>query len=113
MAQAKQTIFVTPNNDWCCVDNSAAPTFPTFNANTQLGYDTTAPGTLSQATNPFGDTGTVLLDDSGNDTTYVDPGVSTVVGNPVSNITPAGTSKLVTKVLTNSLSATIRWKNPA
>jgi hypothetical protein len=112
MSQPTQVKFVTPNNDWAVIDNSAAPSVTTgFNAGTLQGYDTTAPGAVAQGTNPFGDTGSVLIDASGNDTAYLDPSTSTVVGNPVSNVTP--TAKTVTKVLTNPLSATINWKNPS
>lgn len=74
-------------------------------------FDNTAPGATAQGTNPFADTGTVLIDASGNDTVYADPGVSTLAGNPVSGTQP--TFKTVTKVLTNPASATINWKNPA
>jgi hypothetical protein len=92
------------------VDNGAAPTFPTFNSGTHIGYDTVAPGATSQSTNPFSDTGSVLVDASGNDTVYADPSVATVKGNPVQNTQP--TYATVTKVLTNPLSATITFKNP-
>jgi hypothetical protein len=108
---SQQIKFTTPNNDWAAIDNSAAPTFPTFNAGTTLGYDTTAPGATSQSTNPFADTGSVLIDASGNDTVYAPPKVGTLAGNPVAGTQP--TYKVVTKVLTNPLSATINHKNPA
>ncbi len=112
MAQPTQVKFTLPNGDWCAVDNSAAPSATTnFNAGTLQGYDTTAPGATSQATNPFGDTGSVLIDDAGNDTVYACPQVGTLAGNPVAGTQP--TYKVVTKVLSNPLSATIRWKNPA
>lgn len=108
---AKQIFFGTPGNEWCSVDNSSSPSFPTFNSGTSLGYDTTAPGATAQGTNPFGDTGSVLIDASGNDTVFADPQCATVKGNPVSNTPP--TFATVTKVLTNPASATINWKNPA
>lgn len=108
---AKQIIFGTPNADWCAVDNSAAPVYPTLSNSTSLGYDTTAPGAGSQSTNPFADTGSVLVDASGNDTVYADPSCATVAGNPAQNKQP--TFATLTKVLTNPLSATINHKNPA
>lgn len=74
-------------------------------------FDTTSPGATTQGTNPFADTGTVLIDASGNDTVYADPQCSTVKGNPVSNTPPI--FAVVTKVLTNPASATINFKNPA
>jgi hypothetical protein len=95
---SQQIKFVTPNNDWAAIDNSAAPTFPTFNAGTSLGYDTTAPGATAQGLNTFGDTGTVLLD-SVNDTVYANPRVSTLAGNPVAGTAP--TFKTVTTVINN------------
>lgn len=73
-------------------------------------FDNTAPGATSQSTNPFADTGSVLIDASGNDTVYADPTCATLVGNPVSGKQP--TYATVTKVLTNPASATINWKNP-
>ena len=108
---AKQLIFTDPNNDWCSIDNSAAPTFPTLSASAHLGYDTTVPGAASQASNPFGDTGSTTLD-TVNDTVFADPNVGTVAGNPVSAVQP--TFKTVTTVL-NSYTASTRllWKNPA
>lgn len=111
MAQPTQVKFGLPNGDWCAVDNSAAPSVTTgFNAGAIQGYDTTAPGAVAQSTNPFGDTGSVLLD-SVNDTVFADPQIGTVAGNPVAGTAPI--FKVVTKVLTNPLSATILWKNPA
>jgi hypothetical protein len=107
---AKQIIFATPSADWCAVDNSSAPTFPTLSNATSIGYDTTAPGATSQSTNPFADTGSVLVDASGNDTVYADPSCATVAGNPTQNKQP--TFATVTKVLTNPLSATVTFKNP-
>jgi hypothetical protein len=110
MSQPIQTKFGLPNGDWCAIDNSAAPTFPSLTASTHQGYDTTAPGQVSQCVNSFGDTGSVLLDPV-NDTVYAAPDICTVVGNPTAGTAP--TFKTVTKVLTNPLSATILWKNPA
>lgn len=109
---SQQVKFVLPNGDWCNVDNSVAPSVTTgFNAGAIQGYDTTVPGASAQSTNPFGDTGSVLVDASGNDTAPNTYDMSTVVGNPVSAVSPTG--KVVTKVLTNPLSATINFKNPA
>jgi len=108
---SQQIKFITPNNDWAAIDNSAAPAPTTLNAGTLQGYDTTAPGATSQSTNPFADTGSVLIDASGNDTVYANPRVSTFAGNPVAGTAP--TFKTVTKVMTNPLSATINHKNPA
>jgi hypothetical protein len=57
-----QIKFVTPNGDRTAIDNSAAPAFPSVNAGTLQGYDTTAPGATAQGTNPFGDRSGPLLD---------------------------------------------------
>jgi len=125
MAQPAQVKFTLPSGEWVAIDNGAAGVVSTNNvvgANggsgnwtgngaTSGGFDLTANGAVAQSTNPFGDTGTVLIDDSGNDTVYPDPQVGTVKGNPVSGVQP--TYATVTKVLTNPLSATIRYKNPA
>lgn len=118
MAQAKQIIFATPSNDWACIDNSAAGatvtsngTPPNSNNWTGIGFDITVPGSLSQGTNPFGDTGTVLLD-SVNDTAYLDPNTSTVVGSPVAGLSP--TAKVLTTVINNATTGIrILYKNPA
>lgn len=107
---ATQVKFTTPSNDWCAIDNSAAPTFPTLSAGTSLGYDTTAPGAVSQASNPIADTGSTTLD-TVNDTVYADPGVATVKGNPVQNI--PSTYATVTTVLNSQLSTRLLFKNPA
>jgi hypothetical protein len=108
---ATQVKFATPNSDFCVIDNSSAPTFPSLNAGAHIGYDTTAPGATSQGSNPVADTGTVLLD-SVNDTVYADPQVSTLKGNPV-----AGTQPTYAKVSTilNDVGQGLRllWKNPA
>jgi hypothetical protein len=109
---SKQIIFGTPSADWCAVDNSSAPTYPTLSNSTSLGYDTTAPGATSQASNPFGDTGSTTLDINGNDVATPDPSVGTVVGNPVSGTQP--TYKTVTKVINSALTGiSIAFKNPA
>jgi hypothetical protein len=106
-----QIKFGLPNNDWAAIDNSAAPTFPTFNAGTSLGYDTTAPGATAQGLNTFGDTGTVLLD-SANDSAPNTFKMATVVGNPVSNVAPTG--KVLTTVINNATTGIrILVKNPA
>ena len=111
MAQPAQIIYSDPNNDWNCIDNAAAPTFPTLSAGTHIGYDTTT-GAIAQGKNFFGDTGTVLLDISGNDTVYADPACATFPGNPVALTNP--TFKTVTKVLQDSRQGiNIAWKNPA
>ena len=108
---ATQVKFVTPNSDFCVIDNSAAPSFPTLAVGTHLGYDTTAPGASSQGLNPIADTGSVLLD-SVNDTVYADPSCATVKGNPVSNTQP--TFATVSTVLNNAATGIrILWKNPA
>lgn len=112
-----QVIFNTPTNDMCVVDNSATATFPTLSAGTHIGYDTPSvanvpSGAVAQGSNPKADTGSVLLDISGNDTVYADPGCATFPGNPVSLTAP--TFKTVTKVLQSSFSGiNIAWKNPA
>jgi hypothetical protein len=109
---AKQIIFATPSADWCAVDNSNAPTFPTLSNSTNLGYDTTAPGATSQANNGIADTGSTALDINGNDTVYADPSVATVKGNPVQNTQP--TYATVTKVINSALTGIcVAWKNPA
>src|SRR4030081_120882 len=99
MSQPIQIKYGLPNGDWAAIDNSAAPAFPTFNAGTHVGYDTTTPGATAQGLNTFADTGTVLLD-SVNDTAPNTFKMGTVVGNPVSNIAPTG--KVLTTVLNNS-----------
>jgi hypothetical protein len=133
MAQPAQ-VFATnsPNNTFVVIDNSAAGvvvtsagTPPSSNNQTginsdgaTLGFDTPTgnasqfAGAQSQGSNPKADTGSVLLDISGNDTVYADPQVGTVVGNPVSLTQP--TYKTVTKVLQSALQGiNIAWKNPA
>lgn len=101
-----------PSGEFFVVDNSAAPGFPTLDITKEnIGYDDTAPGAGSQSTNPFGDTGSVLIDASGNDQARNQPACATFPGNPVSLNAPTFTT--VTKVLTNPLSATILFKNPA
>ena len=100
-----------PSGEFSVIDNSAAPTFPTLSAGTSLGYDTTAPGATSQGSNPFADTGTVLLD-SVNDTFYADPQVSTVVGNPVSGTQPTY-AKVSTVINDGGRGLRILFKSPA
>ena len=133
MAQAQQVKFTLPDNGFIVIDNGTPGVTSTNGAAyspgsggpptgggsgnwtgpgaTSGGFDLTSGGTQSQGTNPFADTGSVLVDASGNDTVYADPAVATVKGNPVSNVQP--TYATVTKVLTSPLSATILWKNPA
>lgn len=117
MSQPTQIVFNTPSNDMCVVDNTAAATFPTLSAGTHIGYDTPVAATVpsganSQGSNPKADTGSVLLDISGNDTVYADPQCATFAGNPVSLTLP--TFKVVTKVLQDSRQGiNIAWKNPA
>lgn len=118
MAQPAQIKFVLPNGDWCAIDNSAAGatvtsngTPPNSNNWTGVGFDITSPGAVAQGLNSFGDTGTVLLD-SVNDTAYLDPTTSTVVGNPVAGLSPTG--KVLTTVLNNATTGIrILYKNPA
>jgi hypothetical protein len=127
MAQPKQVIFSTPNNDMCVIDNGAAPVVVTANLNgvlqvtngqtglnfdkATLGFDAISPGANSQAINAFGDTGSVLLD-TVNDTVYSDPQIGTYPGNPVSATAPI--FKTVTTVLTGALlGPRVLWKNPA
>src|ERR1043165_1002237 len=98
---ATQVKFTSPNGDFAVIDNGTPSSFPTLSAGTHVGYDTGFVGTQSQGTNPIADTGTVLIDASGNDTVYADPQVSTVKGNPVSAVAPVYAT--VTKVLTNAL----------
>jgi hypothetical protein len=107
---ATQLIVNDPNNDMLVIDNAAAPTFPTLNAGAEIGYDTTAPGTQTQGLNPYGDTGTVLLD-SVNDTFYADPSCATFAGNPVAMTAP--TFAKVTTVLNTVAGQRLLWKNPA
>ena len=108
---ATQVKFTTPNSDFCVVDNSAAPSFPSLSASTHLGYDTTAPGATSQGSNPIADTGSVLIDASGNDTVYANPKVSTLKGNPVSAVQP--TYATVSTILNSQASTRLLFKNPA
>lgn len=119
MAQPTQ-VFATsdPNNMWCAIDNSAAGatvtsngTPPNSNNWTGVGFDITVPGAIAQGKNTFGNTGTVLLD-SVNDTAYLDPTTSTVVGSPVAGLGP--TAKVLTTVLNNATTGIrLLWKNPA
>ena len=119
MAQPTQIKFSLPENSFNVIDNSAASTTTTLAGPTNpspIGFDTVAPATVpsganAQGTNPFGDTGTVLIDASGNDTASVNFKDATFNGNPVS--AKAFTYSTVTKVLTNPLSATVNFKNPA
>lgn len=112
MAQPAQITGLGPSGEWVAIDNSAAPAFPSLDASKEhIGYDNTFPGAVAQGKNSFGDTGTVLIDASGNDTVYSDPQIATFPGNPVSQTAP--TYKTVTKVLTDPNSATVNWKNPA
>lgn len=99
-----------PSGEFSIIDNSAAPTFPTLNAATSIGYDTTAPGATAQATNPFADTGSTTLD-TVNDTVYADPTVATVRGNPVQNTQPIFAT--VSTVLNSPLTTRLLFKNPA
>jgi len=107
---ATQIIVTDPNNDMFVIDNSAAPVFPTPNANTLLGYDTTVPGASAQATNPYANTGSTTLD-SVNDTFYPNPHVATVSGNPVQNAQP--TYAKVSTILNSLFTTRLLWKNPA
>jgi hypothetical protein len=109
--QPLQVFAGTPNGEFSAIDNSAAPTFPSLNAGTHIGYDTTAPGANSQGTNPFGGSGTVLLDPN-KDVPYLDPSICTVVGNPVSNITPS-VGKITTVLNNATTGIRILFKSPA
>lgn len=125
MAQPAQVKFSTPGGEFVVIDNGAAGVVSTNNVigatggsgnwagNGAIsgGFDLTANGSTAQGTNAFGDTGTVLIDTSGNDTVYADPQVGTLKGNPISGVQPVFAT--VTKVLTNPQSATVNWKNPA
>lgn len=133
MAQAKQVTTGLPSGEFFVIDNGTPGVTSTNGAAyspgsggpptgggsgnwtgpgaVSGGFGLTSGGTQSQGTNPFADTGNVLIDASGNDTVYADPMNATVKGNPVS-LTPP-TYATVTKVLTNPQSATINWKNPA
>jgi hypothetical protein len=117
VSQPQQIIFSTPSNDQIVIDNSAAPTFPSMSAGTHIGYDTPSvanvpAGANSQGSNPKADTGSVLLDISGNDTVWADPQCGTVTGNPVALTLP--TFKTVTKVVQDSFRGLqVCWKNPA
>lgn len=114
-----------PSGEFCVVDDGSSPSFPTLDiTNEQIGYDNKVPqastygslngGTATQAANPYGDTGSTTLD-TVNDTVYADPSCATFVGNGGKGVllNTAPTFATVTKVLTNPLSATILWKNPA
>jgi hypothetical protein len=109
MSQPTQVLNNLPDGSYSVIDNSSAPAFPTLNAGTGLGYDTTAPGAIAQGKNTFKN-GTVLLD-STTDAAVNTFNVATVVGNPVSNISPTG--KVLTTVLNSSLSTRLLHKNPA
>ena len=100
-----------PSGEFLVLDNSVAPAFPSLNAGAHIGYDTTAPGATSQGSNPFADTGSVLLD-SVNDTVYADPSCATVKGNPVSNTQP--TFATVSTILNDAgRGLRLLFKNPA
>lgn len=116
---ASQVKFNLPSNGFCVIDNSAAGVTVTANGTPvnsnnwagQAGFDITVPGATSQGLNPFGDTGTVLLD-SVNDVVIPIPKISTVVGNPVSNTQP--TFATVATVINSALTGIrILYKNPA
>lgn len=51
MSQPTQMPNGTPDGGYCVIDNSAAPTFVTFDAGTHIGYDTTSPGAIDQGVN--------------------------------------------------------------
>jgi len=111
MAQPAQIKTGLPSGEFIVIDNASAPTFPVLSAGTHIGYDTMT-GAVGQGLNSFGDTGTVLLDKSGNDTASTNPRCSTFAGNPVSMTAP--TFKVVTKVLQDSRQGIdVAWKNPA
>ena len=110
MSQPIKVSNGTPDGSYCVIDNSAAPATSVLNAGAPIGYDTTAPGAIAQGTNTFPN-GSVLLD-SVNDTVPQTFDMATVVGNPVSNIAPAG--KVLTTVINNATTGIrILLKNPA
>jgi hypothetical protein len=45
-------IFSSGSYNYIVIDDSAAPSFPTLNCGTHIGYDTTWPGTITQGSNP-------------------------------------------------------------
>lgn len=112
-----------PGGEFSVIDNGAAGVISTNNvvgANggsgnwsgpgaTSGGFDLTS-GAASQATNPFGDTGSTTLD-TVNDTVFADPTVATVKGNPTQNTPP--TYATVTTVLNSPFSTRLLFKNPA
>lgn len=122
---ATQVKYGLPNGDFSVIDNSAAPVVITANGSPQitngqtglnfdkstLGFDTTSPGTQSQGSNVFGDTGSAGLIDPVNDLNIPQPRISTFPGNPVAQTAP--TFAKASTVLNNPASATIIWKNPA
>jgi hypothetical protein len=108
---SQQIKFNTPSGDWCAVDNSSAPTFPTLSAGTHLGYDTSAPGSTTQVANPYGNTGSTTLD-TVNDTIVPNPRVATVSGNPVQNTQP--TYAKVSTVINDAIKGIrVLFKSPA
>lgn len=127
MAQPAQVKTGLASGEFIVIDNGAPGVVSTNNTSgasggsgnwtgagaTSGGFDLTANGATGQGTNSFGDTGTVLIDASGNDSPSVNVKDATFKGNgnPVSAV--PFTYQTVTKVLTNPLSATINFKNPA
>jgi hypothetical protein len=119
MAQPTQVIFTDPNNDFNAVDNSAASTTTTLAGAlnpSPIGFDTPAnnatqfAGAVDQGLNPFGATGTVLVD-TVNPQTRPFYKASTVVGNPVSNV--ATTANSITTVLNTVSGQRLIFLNPA
>jgi hypothetical protein len=124
MAQPAQVKTGLPSGEFVVIDNGAAGVTSTNGVVTpgvggsgnwtgpgavSGGFDLTS-GAIDQCINAFGNTGSVLLDPV-NDQIIPIPKIATFPGNPVSLTAP--TFATLTKVLTNPLSATIVFKNPA
>lgn len=131
MAQPAQIKGLGPSGEFIVIDNGAAGVTSTNgaayskgsgigsdggsgnwtgNGANSGGFDLAANGATAQGANTFGNTGTVLVDPA-NDQARNQPACATFPGNPVSQTAPTFTT--ATKVLTNPLSATIVYKNPA
>jgi hypothetical protein len=125
MAQPTQVKGLGPSGEFVVIDNGVSQVTVTANGSPQvsngqtglnsdkstLGFDNVLNGATAQGTNSFGDTGTVLIDASGNDIAAINVKDATFKGNPVSAV-PFSYAK-VTKVLTDPNSATVNFKNPA
>jgi hypothetical protein len=112
-------------HDWVAIDNGAPGVVSTNNvigANggsgnwtgpgaQSGGFDLTANGSNSQASNPFANIGSTKLD-TVNDTVYADPSISTVSGNPV-QLTPPNFKTVSTIINQAATGIRVLWKNPA